>query len=157
MSDEGYQNDADQKFHEFHVSMGDRLKDNLYGSFILRVVNAFNKPVTYVREKWIEPMQAKNRGVYYHRQFRRVPTIDECYENDQMCMYEANEQMKRDKNVDKHIVRHLKFRFDDCRRTYGAAAQTRCYQTYEEWLLGKENYMIKWGDLPAQHNAIDVY
>lgn len=49
MSDEGYQNDADQKFHEFHVSMGDRLKDNLYGSFILRVVNAFNKPVTYVR------------------------------------------------------------------------------------------------------------
>jgi NADH dehydrogenase (ubiquinone) 1 beta subcomplex subunit 10 len=53
--------------------------------------------VLFYSEKWIEPMQAKNRGVYYHRQFRRVPTIDQCYENDQMCIYEANEQMKRDK------------------------------------------------------------
>ncbi|XP_062599390.1 NADH dehydrogenase [ubiquinone] 1 beta subcomplex subunit 10-like [Saccostrea cucullata] len=157
MRDEGLEVDGDRKLHEFNISWFDRLNDNFYGRFILSLGQVFNKPVTYFRENWIEPIQAKNRGVYYHRRFRRVPTIDECYEDDQLCIYEANDQMKRDKNVDKQIVRHLKFRFDSCRRTHGPGAQTRCYKTYEDWLQAKEDYMIKWGDLPAQHNTLDVY
>ena len=54
-------------------------------------------PLCISLENWIEPGQAKRRGVYYHRKFRRVPTIDQCLQDDQLCMYEANEQMKRDK------------------------------------------------------------
>lgn len=108
-------------------------------------------------ENWIEPMQAKHRGNYYHRQFRRVPTIDECLVNDQLCMYEANEQMKRDKMIDKQIVKHLKIRFDECRRKYVDGAQTRCYQTYEDWNNTRQDFLVKWGDMPPQHNALDVY
>lgn len=35
--------------------------------------------------------------VYYHQQFRRVPTIDECYTDDPVCMFEAQQQFNRDK------------------------------------------------------------
>lgn len=44
-------------------------------------------------------MVAKNRPQYpwYHQQYRRVPTIDECYTDDVVCFIEANEQYKRDK------------------------------------------------------------
>lgn len=38
-------------------------------------------------------------SVYYHRKFPRVPTVDECYEADAVCMFEANEQFKRDMYV----------------------------------------------------------
>ena len=51
----------------------------------------------YVAENIVEPMQGKNKQYYYHRRYRRVPTIDECYTNDQTCRFEANEQMIRDK------------------------------------------------------------
>ncbi|MPC80537.1 NADH dehydrogenase [ubiquinone] 1 beta subcomplex subunit 10 [Portunus trituberculatus] len=46
-----------------------------------------------------ESVVANNRPQYnwYHQQFRRVPTIDECYTDDIVCYTEANEQFKRDK------------------------------------------------------------
>lgn len=46
-------------------------------------------------EKIVEPSQKKS--VYYHRRYRRVPTIDECTVNDPLCYFEANEQFKRDR------------------------------------------------------------
>ena len=48
-------------------------------------------------EKVVEPIQSKNKSYYYHRRFRRVPTVDECEVGEQTCLYEANEQFKRDK------------------------------------------------------------
>jgi len=47
----------------------------------------------------VEPSQSKNKNnnYYYHRRYRRVPTIDECYVNDPLCKFEAQEQFKRDK------------------------------------------------------------
>ena len=47
----------------------------------------------------IEPLQSKNKSVYYHQRFPRVPTIDECYMDDKVCMFEANMQYKRDRFV----------------------------------------------------------
>lgn len=46
-------------------------------------------------EKIVEP----NRKVYpwYHQKFRRVPTIDECYTDDYVCIYEANVQYQKDR------------------------------------------------------------
>ena len=48
-------------------------------------------------ENVVEPIRGKNKLYYYHRQFRRVPTIDECDVGDELCVFEANEQYKRDR------------------------------------------------------------
>ena len=37
--------------------------------------------------------------VYYHQKLRRVPTIDECYTDDAVCRFEAQQQFNRDKYV----------------------------------------------------------
>ncbi len=48
----------------------------------------------------VDPIQGgKEKPKYYHRQFRRVPTIDECEIDDQVCIFESNAQFKRDKYV----------------------------------------------------------
>ena len=49
-------------------------------------------------EKFVEPIQIRNKIVYYHHQFRRVPTIDECDIGDNLCMFEANRQLDRDRS-----------------------------------------------------------
>ena len=41
-------------------------------------------PARFFREKIVEPNQAPEYP-YYHRRFRRVPTIDECYLHDYVC------------------------------------------------------------------------
>ena len=53
--------------------------------------------IFFIPEKFVDPIQAERKGVYYHRRYRRVPTIDECYTDDLCCRYEANEQYLRDK------------------------------------------------------------
>lgn len=40
---------------------------------------------------------------YYHEQFRRVPTVDQCYDDDKLCKWEANQQLIKDKYV-KYII-----------------------------------------------------
>jgi len=51
-------------------------------------------------EKIIEPVQKGSKTTYYHRRYRRVPTIDECEIGDPVCYFEANEQFKRDRLVE---------------------------------------------------------
>ena len=58
-------------------------------------------------EKVVEPIQSKNKSYYYHRRFRRVPTVDECEVGEQTCLYEANEQFKRDKWVLNFSVKRM--------------------------------------------------
>ena len=54
--------------------------------------------VVCVSEKIVEPMQSRNKGIkYYHRRYPRVKTIDQCEVGDPVCVYEAQEQYKRDK------------------------------------------------------------
>ena len=53
----------------------------------------------FVSETVVEPLHEKNKQYYFHRKFRRVPTIDECEIDDELCIFESNEQFKRDKFV----------------------------------------------------------
>merc|ERR1712106_906675 len=47
---------------------------------------------------------------WYHRQYQRVPTIDECYVDDIVCREEANLQFKRDWLVEQEILSLLRER-----------------------------------------------
>uniref|UniRef100_A0A481SWN6 NADH dehydrogenase [ubiquinone] 1 beta subcomplex subunit 10 n=1 Tax=Isotomurus palustris TaxID=36144 RepID=A0A481SWN6_9HEXA len=122
--------------------------------FVGRVTNGmFNmidKPVTWFRETIVEP----NRKQYpwYHQQFRRVPTIDQCYTDDKLCILEANEQFIRDRLVDSNILNILRYRMDDCFREE--------YPDYHKCLPYKEAYeeasghwFAKYGDLGAYYNV----
>jgi len=42
-------------------------------------------------------MQSRNKLQYYHRHYRRVPTIDMCEIGDEICFFEAEEQFRRDR------------------------------------------------------------
>ena len=41
----------------------------------------------------------------YHRRYRRVPSIDQCYMHDMVCREEANVQFKRDMLVEENVLR----------------------------------------------------
>lgn len=70
----------------------------------------------------------------YHRRYQRVPTIDECYTDDAVCRFEANEQFKRDRQVDRAILNILQNRFWNCcshqmNKEYAAAdPRSPCYK-----------------------------
>lgn len=51
----------------------------------------------FISDKLVS-LRPKERPVYYHRKFARVPTIDECELEDEICKYEANEQLARDRS-----------------------------------------------------------
>jgi len=58
---------------------------------------AIDRPVTWFRDSVVVPLQAKNKEKWYHRQYKRVPTVDQCEEEDVVCMFEAEQQYLRDK------------------------------------------------------------
>ncbi len=75
-------------------------------------MNGLNYYVVFFLERIIEPLRARNSPVYYHRKYNRVPTVDECDVDDMVCVYEATDQMNRDRfdmNTTQKIVLYLKF------------------------------------------------
>jgi NADH dehydrogenase (ubiquinone) 1 beta subcomplex subunit 10 len=106
-------------------------------------------------EKVVEP----NRQQYpwYHQQFRRVPTIDECYTDDMVCIYEADQQFKRDKLVENEILSILRARFEDCVLYEAPDHLTKCASFKETYEKAAENWFIKYGDLGATGKAKACY
>lgn len=51
---------------------------------------------------------------WYHQKFRRVPTIDQCNTDDPVCIFEAECQYQRDRQVETEILSILRGRFEDC-------------------------------------------
>lgn len=44
----------------------------------------------------IDSIRSKNKLVYYHQKFRRVPYLTECHMGDYTCYFEAEMQWRRD-------------------------------------------------------------
>lgn len=118
-----------------------------------------DKPVTLFREKVVEPIQGKNKYYYYHRKFRRVPNVDECPVGGQTCIYEANEQFKRDRRVDSEIVTLLMQRKLECETYYGMRmdADTHCQKERGDYKEASTNWFIKYGDLGGAGTVLDAY
>jgi len=110
-----------------------------------------NRPVIWFRENIVEP----NRKEYawYHQEFPRVRTIDDCYTDEYDCIYEADMQYKRDKSVDSMILNILRYRMDDCVREEFPDHLPRCMQLKEDYETAAANWFSKYGDLGAMHKV----
>ncbi|XP_077980567.1 NADH dehydrogenase [ubiquinone] 1 beta subcomplex subunit 10-like [Glandiceps talaboti] len=109
-------------------------------------------PVTWFRDK-IETQQKKRPYYYYHEQFRRVPTVDQCNVNDIACIFEADVQWQRDRRVDQEITKILRKRMEDCWVIEGESAIQKCKPVVEQYDREAGHYHTKYGDLGAFGSA----
>ncbi|GFQ83863.1 NADH dehydrogenase 1 beta subcomplex subunit 10, partial [Trichonephila clavata] len=128
---------------------------NAFDRFMNKMINLIDGPATWFRETVVVPNQ--KQYPYYHRVYQRAPTVDECYENDAVCMYEANEQFKRDMSVDGAIVDILRKRKVECVRYEGYESQERCRKIFQDYAEAELNYFIKYGDLGAYAHVKYAY
>uniref|UniRef100_T1GPH9 NADH dehydrogenase [ubiquinone] 1 beta subcomplex subunit 10 n=1 Tax=Megaselia scalaris TaxID=36166 RepID=T1GPH9_MEGSC len=112
-------------------------------AFAQSVVNVIDGPVTWFRESIVEPNQKKS--VWYHQQFRRVPTIDQCYTDDAVCKFEADQQFRRDRLVDNEILSILRLRFEDCMMYEAPDHMKKCKPFMDTYKEAEENWFIKLG------------
>jgi len=115
----------------------------------------FVKPAIWFRETIVTPNQ--KQYPWYHQQFPRVKNIDECYTDDIACIYEANMQFKRDKEVDSSILLILRNRMDDCVREEYPDHIPRCLQLKEEYEVAAGNWYAKYGEMGFCGTVIDAY
>ncbi|XKL67226.1 hypothetical protein PGB90_010646 [Kerria lacca] len=100
----------------------------------------------------------KNKKPYYwyHRKYNRVPTIDQCWDHDSICRYEADVQLKRDKRVDEQIIIILRQRFEDC-MLYEGYEREKCRALLTPLEEAETNYFIKYGEVGFGDIAYTVF
>ncbi|XP_056643209.1 NADH dehydrogenase [ubiquinone] 1 beta subcomplex subunit 10 [Diorhabda sublineata] len=128
---------------------------NILEKFVLSVSNTLERPVVWFRETVVEPNQ--KHSVWYHQKFRRVPTIDECYTDDAVCIAEANLQFKRDKLVDSDILSILRERYEDCALYEAPDHLEKCRPLFDQYQEATTNWFIKYGDLGGYGDAKAAY
>jgi len=117
---------------------------------------AIDGPVTYLRDKIVVPIQAKNQEKWYHRKFNRVPTVDQCDVDDIVCIYEAEQQFLRDKKVEANIVKILRNKKTECLQWEGADMAYKCKNIIDTYEDAATNWFIKYGDLRRANYRICV-
>uniref|UniRef100_A0A915DFJ4 NADH dehydrogenase [ubiquinone] 1 beta subcomplex subunit 10 n=1 Tax=Ditylenchus dipsaci TaxID=166011 RepID=A0A915DFJ4_9BILA len=124
----------------------------------------FDAPVTWFREKIVEPLHDKHKMPYYHRKLDRVPEIDQCGVTDEACIFEANEQFRLDKLVDWYILRILADRMSQCIKTVnpnnwinGLQTMSPCSQIIEDYELAELNHFIKYGEMGGEADVRTAY
>lgn len=95
----------------------------------------------YMAESIVEPNQQKYN--WYHQRFRRVPTIDQCYTDDAVCRFEADQQFRRDRMVDNEVVNILRQRFEDCMLYEAPDHMVKCRPLLDTYEKATENWFIK--------------
>ncbi|KAL7978981.1 hypothetical protein Chor_015005 [Crotalus horridus] len=95
----------------------------------------------------VDRPRANSKVYYYHREFRRVPDITECLEDDYLCIYEAEMQWKRDLQVDQEIVKIIRERLGACRVREGVNApenydELGAYGSARRCLMKQKHRMI---------------
>ncbi|KOC67229.1 NADH dehydrogenase [ubiquinone] 1 beta subcomplex subunit 10 [Habropoda laboriosa] len=130
-------------------------KDNAFVQFMETVLYVLDAPVEFFREKIVTPNQKKYP--WYHQKFRRVPTIDECYELDVLCYAEAQSQYQRDKMVEDEILSILRQRYEDCAWYYGEDKDAYCAELYKHYEIASGAWFAKYGDMGAHANVREAF
>uniref|UniRef100_A0A3P9AYS2 NADH dehydrogenase [ubiquinone] 1 beta subcomplex subunit 10 n=1 Tax=Maylandia zebra TaxID=106582 RepID=A0A3P9AYS2_9CICH len=86
------------------------------------------------------PYSAKNKIVYYHQKFRRVPDLTECKEGDYPCYYEAEMQWRRPCKVNIEFIKLIQERLRACQQREGHS-------------YSRTNFQSRYGDLGAYASA----
>ncbi|TNN66129.1 NADH dehydrogenase [ubiquinone] 1 beta subcomplex subunit 10 [Liparis tanakae] len=105
-------------------------------------------PVSTFRDA-VDSIRAKNKPVYYHQKFRRVPDLTSCEEGDYLCYYEAEMQWRRDFKVDQEIVKVVQERMRACQQREGASYQQNCAHEIQQFNEVTHSYQSRYGDLGA--------
>ncbi|RZF43500.1 hypothetical protein LSTR_LSTR005236 [Laodelphax striatellus] len=129
--------------------------ENLFVKSINGFIRLFEAPGDWFRKTVVEPNQQKYP--YYHEKFRRVPTIDQCYDDDVICKFEADQQFLRDRKVDSEILHILRARVEDCFIYEGHEAQEKCKVLQDQYAEASTNWFTKYGDLGAYGKAEACY
>jgi len=134
------------------------------GPFIRTLNTMVNGPVSWFRSKVVEPARGESYP-WYHRQFQRVPGIEECLTEDVVCREEANAQFKRDWLVEQEILSLLRERMNECffyEKGTGIAhyqvqpkpiidltqgSEHVCKPIADTYERAAENYFIKYGEI----------
>ncbi|KAM9779776.1 NADH dehydrogenase [ubiquinone] 1 beta subcomplex subunit 10 [Neosynchiropus ocellatus] len=103
-------------------------------------------PVTAFRGA-IESLKSKNKLVYYHQKFRRVPYLTDCEEGDLVCYYEAEMQWKRDYIVDQAVLKIVQERLQACRYREGESYEQNCAKELKLFEDVAKNFNTCYGDL----------
>jgi len=131
-----------------------------FEKYFNKFLGVLGAPASAVRELIVEPIQSRNKDkiYYYHRRYRRVPTVDECYVDEQLCIFEAQQQFKRDKMVDDEILAILRQRRMECEHYHGATdAPKYCARLKEDYETAEANWFMKYGDLGHTKNVVNAY
>ncbi|CAN0555371.1 unnamed protein product, partial [Ectocarpus sp. 8 AP-2014] len=130
-------------------------------------------PARWFRKTVVDPARGEAQP-WYHRQYNRVPTIDECYIEDVVCREEANAQFKRDWMVEQEIVSLLRDRMQDCffyEKGTGmahlqvapktiidltAGSQHVCKPISDTYERAAENYFIKYGEISGYNGRAEA-
>ncbi|XP_041813570.1 NADH dehydrogenase [ubiquinone] 1 beta subcomplex subunit 10 [Chelmon rostratus] len=105
-------------------------------------------PVTTFRGV-VDSIRGKNKSVYYHQKFRRVPDLTECQHGDYLCYYEAEMQWRRDYKVDQEIVRVIQERLRACQQREGNSHDQNCAKEMQQFNEVTKNFLSRYGDLGA--------
>merc|ERR1712004_266517 len=139
-------------------NMADDDQTSTFVRFYEKLFKVIDGPATLFREKVVEPIRSKNKQYYYRRQFRRVPTIDECEIGDEVCLYEANEQYKRDRMVDSEVMKLLRARKVECMVYFGHTEYPKkCAKIIEDYEQATGMFHQKYGDMGAVPNVLEAY
>ncbi|KAM8845504.1 NADH dehydrogenase [ubiquinone] 1 beta subcomplex subunit 10 [Spinachia spinachia] len=105
-------------------------------------------PVTTFRDA-IDSIRGKNKPVFYHQKFRRVPDLTECRQGDYLCYYESEMQWRRDYKVDQEILKVVKERMRACKTREGPSFQQNCAPEMKLFNEVTQNYALRYADLGA--------
>lgn len=143
---------------EDHSGHGGHGGPGAFERFLNKLGAVVDAPATAVRELIVDPLQSKNKSYYYHRRYRRVPTIDECHVNDPLCKFEAQDQFRRDKKVDDEILIILRQRRLECEHYHGRTdAEKYCKKIKDDYITAETNWFTKYGDIGPRQDVVQAY